>query len=97
MVKPWADKLLDNDVKGATVAMLAEIDELRAELQTQKQLTEDMRSASLASSANSYRLGKELAALKQQEPLFERGEIGALNEVLSAEHPALYISPGALT
>jgi hypothetical protein len=32
MVKPWADKLLDNDVKGATVAMLAEIDELRAEL-----------------------------------------------------------------
>jgi len=36
MVKPWADKLLDNDVKGATVAMLAEIAELRAELEKAK-------------------------------------------------------------
>ena len=32
MIKTWADRVLDNDVKGTTVAMLAEIDELRAEL-----------------------------------------------------------------
>jgi hypothetical protein len=36
MIKPWADRLLDNEVKGATVAMLAEIDELRASLDALK-------------------------------------------------------------
>lgn len=32
-IKPWADRIIDGDVKGATVAMLAEIDELRVELE----------------------------------------------------------------
>jgi len=36
MVKPWADRLIDNEVKGATVAMLAEINELRAELAAER-------------------------------------------------------------
>ena len=29
-IKHWADRLIDNEIKGATVAMLAEIDDLRA-------------------------------------------------------------------
>lgn len=31
-IKMWADRLLDNEVRGATVAMLAEISDLRAAL-----------------------------------------------------------------
>jgi hypothetical protein len=62
MVKPWADRVLDNDVKGATVAMMAEIDELRAEnvaLHANRHVREDVISE----------LKDELDKLKNQEPV----------------------------
>jgi hypothetical protein len=44
-IKPWADRLIDNDVKGATVAMLAEIDDLRTAMHTDQILLEAARAS----------------------------------------------------
>ena len=61
-IKPWVDRLIDNDIKGATAAMLAEIDELRAAMHTDQLLLEVARESA-------QRAIDELEKLQQQHRL----------------------------
>ena len=61
-IKPWVDRLIDNDIKGATAAMLAEIDELRAAMHTDQLLLEVARESA-------QRAIDELEKLQQQKPI----------------------------
>jgi regulator of replication initiation timing len=76
MIKPWADRLLDN-AKGATVAMLEEIDELRAVLgdlpESQAEMLQEI---------------KKLRAELDSEKLYSKQAMQAVDEI-AAERDAL--------
>jgi uncharacterized membrane-anchored protein len=85
MIKPWADRLLDNEVKGATVAMLAEIDKLRAYIG-------DLPQAQAEMLVEIKRLNAELASLTGQalDIAVERDELRAALGELKNQEPVAW-------
>jgi predicted RNase H-like nuclease (RuvC/YqgF family) len=72
MIKPWADQVLDNEVKDATVAMLAEIDALREVLGDLPKSQVEMLQEIKKLRAELSKVTDELFALSQDDGKIER-------------------------
>lgn len=68
-IKQWADRLMDNEVKGTAVAMLAEIAELRTELECNEKEFKRIYAVLESHSELTQNALAELAKLKQQAPV----------------------------